>query len=146
MLLQWTATAKVIFSANFACPICGYSMQELEPRLFSFNNPAGACGTCDGLGVQQYFDPSRVIQDETLSLAQGAIRGWDQKNYYYFQMLTALADHYDFDLHAPFNSLPKKTQDIILKGSGRTEVEFKYINDRGDIRVKRHPLKDPEHT
>ena len=132
---------EVIFSANFACPICGYSMQELEPRLFSFNNPAGACGTCDGLGVQQYFDPSRVIQDETLSLAQGAIRGWDQKNYYYFQMLTALADHYDFDLHAPFNSLPKKTQDIILKGSGRTEVEFKYINDRGDIRVKRHPFE-----
>ncbi|HCG7754911.1 excinuclease ABC subunit UvrA [Vibrio parahaemolyticus] len=132
---------EIIFSANFACPQCGYSMQELEPRLFSFNNPAGACGTCDGLGVQQYFDPSRVIQDDSLSLAQGAIRGWDQKNYYYFQMLTSLADHYGFDLHAPFNSLPKKTQDIILKGSGRTEIEFKYINDRGDIRVKRHPFE-----
>ncbi len=132
---------EVIFSANFACPQCGYSMQELEPRLFSFNNPAGACGTCDGLGVQQYFDPSRVIQDDSLSLAQGAIRGWDQKNYYYFQMLTSLADHYGFDLHAPFNSLPKKTQDVILKGSGRTELEFKYINDRGDIRVKRHPFE-----
>ncbi|HHF3043959.1 TPA: excinuclease ABC subunit UvrA [Vibrio diabolicus] len=132
---------EIIFSANFACPQCGYSMQELEPRLFSFNNPAGACGTCDGLGVQQYFDPSRVIQDDSLSLAQGAIRGWDQKNYYYFQMLTSLADHYSFDLHAPFNSLPKKTQDVILKGSGRTEIEFKYINDRGDIRVKRHPFE-----
>ncbi|HIF5667618.1 TPA: excinuclease ABC subunit UvrA [Vibrio parahaemolyticus] len=132
---------EIIFSANFACPQCGYSMQELEPRLFSFNNPAGACGTCDGLGVQQYFDPSRVIQDDSLSLAQGAIRGWDQKNYYYFQMLTSLADHYGFDLHAPFNSLPKKTQDVILKGSGRTEIEFKYINDRGDIRVKRHPFE-----
>ncbi|HCG7120548.1 TPA: excinuclease ABC subunit UvrA [Vibrio parahaemolyticus] len=132
---------EIIFSANFACPQCGYSMQELEPRLFSFNNPAGACGTCDGLGVQQYFDPSRVIQDDSLSLAQGAIRGWDQKNYYYFQMLTSLADHYRFDLHAPFNSLPKKTQDVILKGSGRTEIEFKYINDRGDIRVKRHPFE-----
>ncbi len=132
---------EIIFSANFACPQCGYSMQELEPRLFSFNNPAGACGTCDGLGVQQYFDPSRVIQDDSLSLAQGAIRGWDQKNYYYFQMLTSLADHYGFDLHAPFNSLPKKTQDVILKGSGRTELEFKYINDRGDIRVKRHPFE-----
>lgn len=132
---------EIIFSANFACPQCGYSMQELEPRLFSFNNPAGACGTCDGLGVQQYFDPSRVIQDDSLSLAQGAIRGWDQKNYYYFQMLTSLADHYGFDLHAPFNSLPKKTQDAILKGSGRTEIEFKYINDRGDIRVKRHPFE-----
>lgn len=132
---------EIIFSANFACPQCGYSMQELEPRLFSFNNPAGACGTCDGLGVQQYFDPSRVIQDDSLSLAQGAIRGWDQKNYYYFQMLTSLADHYGFDLHVPFNSLPKKTQDVILKGSGRTEIEFKYINDRGDIRVKRHPFE-----
>lgn len=132
---------EIIFSANFACPQCGYSMQELEPRLFSFNNPAGACGTCDGFGVQQYFDPSRVIQDDSLSLAQGAIRGWDQKNYYYFQMLTSLADHYGFDLHAPFNSLPKKTQDVILKGSGRTEIEFKYINDRGDIRVKRHPFE-----
>lgn len=132
---------EIIFSANFACPQCGYSMQELEPRLFSFNNPAGACGTCDGLGVQQYFDPSRVIQDDSLSLAQGAICGWDQKNYYYFQMLTSLADHYGFDLHAPFNSLPKKTQDVILKGSGRTEIEFKYINDRGDIRVKRHPFE-----
>ncbi|KAB0286032.1 excinuclease ABC subunit UvrA [Vibrio fortis] len=132
---------EIVFSANFACPKCGYSMQELEPRLFSFNNPAGACGTCDGLGVQQYFDPSRIIVDDNLSIADGAIKGWDQKNYYYFQMLTSLAEHYEFDLFAPFNSLPKKTQDIILKGSGRTEVEFKYINDRGDIRVKRHTFE-----
>ncbi|EJK2113788.1 excinuclease ABC subunit A [Vibrio navarrensis] len=132
---------EIVFSANFACPHCGYSMQELEPRLFSFNNPAGACGTCDGLGVQQYFDPDRVIQDANLSLAQGAIRGWDQKNYYYYQMLTSLADHYGFDLHVPFNTLSKKIQEIILKGSGRAEVEFKYINDRGDIRVKRHPFE-----
>ncbi|WP_394127980.1 excinuclease ABC subunit UvrA [Vibrio hepatarius] len=132
---------EIIFSANFACPLCGYSMQELEPRLFSFNNPAGACGTCDGLGVQQYFDPERVIVDDSLSLAEGAIRGWDQKNYYYFQMLSSLAEHFDFDLKVPFKSLPKKTRDIILTGSGRTEVEFKYINDRGDIRVKRHPFE-----
>ncbi|PWY27872.1 excinuclease ABC subunit UvrA [Vibrio vulnificus] len=132
---------EIVFSANFACPHCGYSMQELEPRLFSFNNPAGACGTCDGLGVQQYFDPERVIQDANLSLAQGAIRGWDQKNYYYFQMLTSLAEHYDFDLHAPFNSLSKRIQEVILKGSRRTEIEFKYINDRGDIRLKRHPFE-----
>ncbi|ELP6759045.1 excinuclease ABC subunit UvrA [Vibrio vulnificus] len=132
---------EIVFSANFACPHCGYSMQELEPRLFSFNNPAGACGTCDGLGVQQYFDPERVIQDANLSLAQGAIRGWDQKNYYYFQMLTSLAEHYDFDLNAPFNSLSKRIQEVILKGSGRTEIEFKYINDRGDIRLKRHPFE-----
>lgn len=131
----------IIFSANFACPHCGYSMQELEPRLFSFNNPAGACGTCDGLGVQQYFDPSRVILDEKISIADGAIKGWDKKNYYYFQMLSSLAEHYKFDLYAPFSSLPKKIQDIVLKGSGRTEVEFKYINDRGDIRVKRHPFE-----
>ncbi|MGR5390210.1 excinuclease ABC subunit UvrA [Vibrio crassostreae] len=136
-----TDQEEIVFSANFACPKCGYSMQELEPRLFSFNNPAGACGTCDGLGVQQYFDPSRVILDENLSIAEGAIKGWDQKNYYYFQMLTSLSEHYGFDLYAPFNSLPKKTQEIILKGSGRTEVEFKYINDRGDIRVKRHPFE-----
>ncbi|MEZ9503742.1 excinuclease ABC subunit UvrA [Vibrio sp. 10N.286.51.B11] len=136
-----TDQEEIVFSANFACPKCGYSMQELEPRLFSFNNPAGACDTCDGLGVQQYFDPSRVILDENLSIAEGAIKGWDQKNYYYFQMLTSLSEHYGFDLYAPFNSLPKKTQEIILKGSGRTEVEFKYINDRGDIRVKRHPFE-----
>ncbi|CDU06092.1 UvrABC system protein A [Vibrio coralliirubri] len=139
--MDQTDQEEIVFSANFACPKCGYSMQELEPRLFSFNNPAGACGTCDGLGVQQYFDPSRVILDENLSIAEGAIKGWDQKNYYYFQMLTSLSEHYGFDLYAPFNSLPKKTQEIILKGSGRTEVEFKYINDRGDIRVKRHPFE-----
>lgn len=133
--------AEVVFSANFACPHCGYSMQELEPRLFSFNNPAGACHTCDGLGVQQYFDPDRVILDDSLSLAEGAIRGWDQKNYYYFQMLSSLAEHYDFDLKAPFKSLSKKMRDVVLTGSGRTEIEFKYINDRGDIRVKRHPFE-----
>ncbi len=131
----------IIFSANFACPYCGYSLQELEPRLFSFNNPAGACHTCDGLGVQQYFDPERVIVDDSLSIADGAIRGWDQKNYYYFQMLTSLAKHYDFDLFAPFNSLPKKIKDVVLTGSGRTEIEFNYVNDRGDIRVKRHPFE-----
>lgn len=133
-----TEKEPLIFSANFACPHCGYSMQELEPRLFSFNNPAGACGTCDGLGVQQYFDPNRVITDTALSLKEGAIRGWDQRNFYYFQMLKSLSEHYDFDVDTPFESLPKKTQNIILKGSGRTEIEFKYINDRGDIRVKRH--------
>ncbi|MCG7491562.1 excinuclease ABC subunit UvrA [Vibrio sp. Of14-4] len=132
---------EIIFSANFACPHCGYSMQELEPRLFSFNNPAGACHTCDGLGVQQYFDPQRIVIDDNLSLAKGAIRGWDQKNYYYFQMLSSLADHFKFDLDAPFNSLSNKIQDIILKGSGRVEIEFKYINDRGDLRVKRHPFE-----
>ncbi len=132
---------NIVFSANFACPHCGYSMQELEPRLFSFNNPAGACGTCDGLGVQQYFDPGRVVQNEELSLSGGAIRGWDKRNFYYFQMLNSLADHYGFDVESPFNDLPKKIQTIILNGSGKTDIEFKYINDRGDITVRRHPFE-----
>ncbi|ARR50288.1 excinuclease ABC subunit UvrA [Photobacterium damselae subsp. damselae] len=132
---------ELVFSANFACPHCGYSMQELEPRLFSFNNPAGACGTCDGLGVQQYFDPERVVQNGELSLAGGAIRGWDKKNFYYFQMLKSLAEHYDFDVDAPFNSLSKKVQNVVLNGSGTTDIEFKYINDRGDITVRRHPFE-----
>lgn len=130
-----------IFSANFACSHCGYSMRELEPRLFSFNNPAGACETCDGLGVQQFFDAERVIQDESLSLANGAIRGWDKKNFYYFQMLNALAEHYEFDLKHPFNQLPKKIREVVLNGSKKEEIEFKYVNDRGDIRVKRHPFE-----
>ena len=130
-----------VFSANFACPHCGYSMQELEPRLFSFNNPAGACGTCDGLGVQQYFDPERVIQNGELSLAGGAIRGWDKRNFYYFQMLKSLAEHFNFDIEAPFDTLPKKIQTLILSGSGTTDIEFKYINDRGDITVRRHPFE-----
>ncbi|MCD9479945.1 excinuclease ABC subunit UvrA [Photobacterium phosphoreum] len=130
-----------VFSANFACPQCGYSMQELEPRLFSFNNPAGACGTCDGLGVQQYFDPERVLQNGELSLAGGAIRGWDKRNFYYFQMLKSLAEHFKFDIEAPFDTLPKKIKTVILSGSGTTDIEFKYINDRGDITVRRHPFE-----
>ena len=132
---------EIVFSANFACPHCGYSMQELEPRLFSFNNPAGACGTCDGLGVQQFFDPERVVQNGELSLSGGAIRGWDKRNFYYFQMLKSLAEHYGFDVEAPFDSLPKKIQNVILSGSGKTDIEFKYINDRGDITVRRHPFE-----
>ena len=130
-----------VFSANFACPHCGYSMRELEPRLFSFNNPAGACPTCDGLGVQQYFDAERVIQNPNLSLADGAIVGWDKRNFYYFQILVSLSEHYKFKLTTPFNELPKKIQDTILHGSGHTEIEFKYVNDRGDIRIKRHPFE-----
>ncbi|MCA2015735.1 excinuclease ABC subunit UvrA [Vibrio tritonius] len=130
-----------VFSANFACPHCGYSMRELEPRLFSFNNPAGACPTCDGLGVQQYFDAERVIQNPNLSLADGAIVGWDKRNFYYFQILVSLSEHYKFKLTTPFDELPKKIQDTILHGSGHTEIEFKYVNDRGDIRIKRHPFE-----
>ncbi|WP_077343408.1 excinuclease ABC subunit UvrA [Pseudocolwellia agarivorans] len=132
---------ELLFSANFACPHCGYSMQELEPRLFSFNNPAGACQTCDGLGNQQFFDENRVIANPELSLAGGAIRGWDKRNFYYFQMLQALADHFDFALDKPFNELDKKHQEIILRGSGKQEIEFKYMNDRGDIVIRNHPFE-----
>jgi excinuclease ABC subunit A len=132
---------ELVFSANFACSKCGYSMQELEPRLFSFNNPAGACQTCDGLGNQQYFDKSRVITNPELSLAGGAIRGWDKRNFYYFQMLQALAEHYQFPLELPFSELDKKIQQLILKGSGKQEIEFKYMNDRGDIVIRKHPFE-----
>ncbi|MFP1815761.1 excinuclease ABC subunit UvrA [Lonsdalea quercina] len=132
---------ELLFSANFACPICGYSMHEMEPRMFSFNNPAGACPTCDGLGVQQFFDPSRVIQNQELSLAGGAIRGWDRRNFYYFQMLRSLAEHYEFDVDAPFDSLSADIQKVVLYGSGKQNIEFKYINDRGDTSVRRHPFE-----
>ncbi|MGM3174598.1 excinuclease ABC subunit UvrA [Dickeya lacustris] len=132
---------ELLFSANFACPVCGYSMHELEPRLFSFNNPAGACPTCDGLGVQQFFDPARVVQNGELSLAGGAIRGWDRRNFYYFQMLRSLAEHYEFDVEAPFDSLSASIQKVILYGSGKENIEFKYINDRGDTSVRRHPFE-----
>ena len=132
---------ELLFSANFACPHCGYSMQELEPRLFSFNNPAGACQTCDGLGNQQFFDPSRVISNPELSLSGGAIRGWDKRNFYYFQMLQALADHFGFKVDQPFNQLDEKHQELILRGSGKQEIEFKYMNDRGDIVIRKHPFE-----
>ncbi|WDD98678.1 excinuclease ABC subunit UvrA [Thalassomonas actiniarum] len=135
------AREELLFSANFACPQCGYSMQELEPRLFSFNNPAGACQTCDGLGMKQFFDPSRVISNPELSLSGGAIRGWDKRNFYYFQMLQALADHYDFALETPFNELDKKVQKLVLYGSGKQDIEFKYMNDRGDVVVRKHPFE-----
>ncbi|MGL6352224.1 MAG: excinuclease ABC subunit UvrA, partial [Aeromonas sp.] len=134
------------FSANFACPECGYSMQELEPRIFSFNNPAGACPTCDGLGVQQYFDPAKVISDATISLANGAIRGWDKRSFYYFQMLKSLAEHYHFDLDTPWEELPLKTQEVILRGSGHSEVEFRYMNDRGDVVLRKHPFEGILHN
>jgi excinuclease ABC subunit A len=132
---------ELLFSANFACPHCGYSMQELEPRLFSFNNPAGACQTCDGLGIEQFFDSTRVIANDELSLAGGAIRGWDKRNFYYFQMLQALAEHFKFDVDKPFNSLSKEAQQVVLYGSDKQEIEFKYMNDRGDIVVRKHPFE-----
>ena len=132
---------ELVFSANFACPHCGYSVPELEPRLFSFNNPAGACPTCDGLGMQQYFDEERVVQNPTISLAGGAVKGWDRRNFYYYQMLTSLAKHYNFDVEAPYESLPKKIQHIIMHGSGKEEIEFQYMNDRGDVVIRKHPFE-----
>ncbi|MDG6265123.1 excinuclease ABC subunit UvrA [Glaesserella parasuis] len=126
---------ELVFSSSFACSHCGYSLTELEPRLFSFNNPAGACPACDGLGVQQYFDERKVVQNPDMSLASGAIKGWDRRSFYYFGLLKSVAKHYDFDIEMPFNQLPKKIQNIILNGS-KDEIEFVYVNDRGDS-VKR---------
>ena len=122
---------EITFSDRFACNICGYSLTELEPRLFSFNNPSGACPSCDGLGVKQFFDPERVVVNPGLSLAGGAIRGWDRKTTYYYQMINSLASHYDFDIETPFNKLGKKLQDIVLYGSGTEKIEFFYANSRG---------------
>lgn len=132
---------ELVFSANFACPHCGYSVPELEPRLFSFNNPAGACPTCDGLGVQQFFDESRVVQNESISLAGGAVKGWDRRNFYYYQMLTSLAKHYKFDIETPYEDLPQKIKDIVMNGSGKEEIEFQYMNDRGDVVIRKHPFE-----
>jgi excinuclease ABC subunit A len=120
-----------LFSAKFACPICNYSLQELEPRLFSFNSPMGACPKCDGLGVISFFDPARIVAFPNLSLSGGAIKGWDRRNQFYFQMLDSLAKHYDFDLERPFESLPEKIQKVVLYGSGREEIAFTYLNERG---------------
>ncbi|MGB4344249.1 MAG: excinuclease ABC subunit UvrA [Moraxellaceae bacterium] len=130
-----------IFSARYACTVCGYSLTELEPRLFSFNNPAGACPTCDGLGVKQYFDADRLISDKDLSLSEGAIRGWDKRNIYYFSLLEALAAHYLFDVDTPWKKLPKKVQNAILNGSGKEEIAFYYYNDRGKRVVREHTFE-----
>ncbi len=131
----------IIFSALFACPQCGYSISELEPRLFSFNNPAGACGGCDGLGVKQFFDQSRLVHHPEASLAEGAIRGWDRRSVYYFHMLKSLSEHYEFDIDTPFEKLSKKNQKIILQGSGKEEISFSYINDRGDVFQRTHTFE-----
>ncbi len=132
--------AEMIFSARFACPICGHSISELEPKLFSFNNPAGACPTCDGLGAKQFFDAKRLVNGG-LTLAEGAIRGWDRRNVYYFQMLGSLAAHYGFSLDEPFDSLTEAHQQYILRGSGKDNVDFRYLNDRGDIVKRSHPFE-----
>ncbi len=131
----------IVFSSRFACPECGHSIDELEPRLFSFNNPAGACGGCDGLGVKQYFDAERIVLHPEASLAEGAIRGWDRRNVYYFHMLRSLAEHCGFDVDTPFEKLKKAHQQMILHGSGKEEIAFSYVNDRGDVFKRTHPFE-----
>lgn len=131
----------LVFSAKFACPECGYSLTELEPRLFSFNSPTGACPTCDGLGMQQCFDAERVIHHPELSMAAGAIRGWDERNLYYFSMLQSLAKHYRFSTNTPWVDLPKKIQDIVLYGSDEEEISFHYIGDKGREFKRKHPFE-----
>ena len=130
-----------LFSAKFSCPSCDYSLAELEPRLFSFNNPMGACPKCDGLGQMSFFDPKRVVAFPHLSLAAGAIKGWDKRNQFYFQLLSSLAAHYGFDLETAFEELPEDTQQILLHGSGKEEIAFKYLNERGSFFEKRHSFE-----
>lgn len=129
------------FSSKHACPVCDYALSELEPRLFSFNNPAGACPSCDGLGVKSYFDEDKVVQFDDSSLSEGAIRGWDKRNIYYFHMLTSLAEHYGFDIDKPWKKLAKKYKQAILYGSGSEEIDFSYVNDRGDVISRRHTFE-----
>ncbi len=131
----------ITFSAKFACPTCGFSISELEPRLFSFNNPAGACPNCDGLGVKEFFDRKRIIPNAALSLPAGALRGWDRRNAYYFQLLTSLSNHYEFDLDSPFNDIDKRTQEIILFGSGNEEIEFTYLGENKKNVTRLHPFE-----
>lgn len=131
----------ITFSARFACPVCGYSIAELEPRMFSFNNPAGACPTCDGLGVQQYFDAEKLISHPELSLAEGVIKGWDRRSIYYFSQIQAVAEHYRFTLETPWNELARHERDIVLNGSGEDTIAFSYVNDRGRKVTREHAFE-----
>ncbi len=139
--LEMDTGKEHVFSSKFACPICSYSLQELEPRLFSFNNPMGACPHCDGLGQITFFDPKRVVAFPNLSLASGAIKGWDRRNQFYFQMLQSLAAFYDFDTDTPFEELPKAVQDVVLQGSDQQQIPFTYINERGRTTVREHAFE-----
>lgn len=130
-----------LFSAKFACPVCSYSLQELEPRIFSFNNPMGACPKCDGLGVIQFFDPKRIVVRPDLSLAAGAIKGWDKKNQFYYQLLTSLAEHYEFDIDTPFEALPEQIQKVVLYGSGREVIRFRYLSEKGTRFDREHTFE-----
>ncbi|MCE4060762.1 excinuclease ABC subunit UvrA [Pandoraea sputorum] len=139
--LEMDTDKEHVFSSKFACPVCSYSLQELEPRLFSFNNPMGACPTCDGLGQMTFFDPKRVVAFPALSLASGAIKGWDRRNQFYFQMLQSLAAFYDFDVDTPFEEMPEETQKIVLYGSGEQEIPFTYVNEKGRTSVRSHAFE-----
>jgi excinuclease ABC subunit A len=135
------ASNTTLFSSRFSCPSCGYSIAELEPRMFSFNNPAGACGTCDGLGIKQFVDPARVVAHPELSLNAGAVRGWDRRNAYYHQLLISLAEHFQFDLETPFEALSDEVRKAVLYGSGRTKIDFSYISDRGKSVLRSHAFE-----
>jgi len=139
--LDMDSGREQVFSNKFACPVCGYSLQELEPRLFSFNNPMGACPECDGLGHIEFFDPKRIVAFPNLSLASGAVKGWDRRNQFYFQMLSSLAKHYQFDVDVPFESLPEKAQQVVLYGSGKEKIPFAYVNERGRTVIKEHTFE-----
>jgi excinuclease ABC subunit A len=139
--LDMDSGREQVFSNKFACPICGYSLQELEPRLFSFNNPMGACPECDGLGHIEFFDPKRIVAFPNLSLASGAVKGWDRRNQFYFQMLSSLAKHYKFDVDVPFENLPEKAQEVVLYGSGKEKIPFAYVNERGRTVIKEHSFE-----
>jgi len=132
---------EVLFSSHFSCPSCGYSIAELEPRMFSFNNPAGACGTCDGLGIKQFVDPDRIVAHPEMSLSAGAVRGWDRRNAYYFQLMKSLAAHYDFDLDTPFEALSDAIKKVVLYGSGKTKIDFDYLSDRGKSVKRSHAFE-----
>jgi len=132
---------ELMFSERYACPHCGYSLSELEPRIFSFNNPKGACSSCDGLGVRQHFDPELIIHNPNISLAGGAIRGWDRRNAYYYQIICSLAAHYNFDPEVPYSELPQEIQDIILYGSGHEAIEFKFMSGAGSVKKRRHSFE-----
>ena len=131
----------LLYSSRFACPACGHSVDQLEPRMFSFNNPAGACPGCDGLGSKQFFDEKKLVHDAGLSLSEGAIRGWNRRNVYYYQMLVSLAGHFGFDLEQPFEDLPEKVRNVVLHGSGEEKIEFCYVNDLGDQHIRKQPFE-----
>jgi excinuclease ABC subunit A len=141
MAVEMDSGVEHLFSARFACPACSYSLQELEPRLFSFNNPMGACPKCDGLGQISFFDPARVVAYPHLSLASGAIRGWDRRNQFYFQLLSSLATHFGFDIELPFEALPEDRRQIVLYGSGREKIAFRYLSESGRSSIKEHAFE-----